>query len=48
MLNSQELSLVVKALDYKLEGRGYETWGGEILKLPNSSGRTRRWVSLNF
>jgi hypothetical protein len=27
--------LVVKALSYKLEGRGFETRWGEILNLPN-------------
>jgi hypothetical protein len=34
-------SLIVKALDRKQEGRGFETWYGEILNLPNPSGRTR-------
>jgi hypothetical protein len=36
-------SLVVKALSYKKEGRGFETWWGGILNLPNLSGRTRPW-----
>jgi hypothetical protein len=36
-------SLVVKALGYKPEGRGFETRWGEILNLHNSSGRTRPW-----
>jgi hypothetical protein len=34
-------SLVVKALRYKPEGRGFETQLNEILNLPNPSGRTR-------
>jgi hypothetical protein len=34
------LSLVVKALGYKPEGRGFEYRWGEILNLPNPSGRT--------
>jgi hypothetical protein len=34
-------SLVVKALDYKPEGRGFETRWGEILKVPNPSSPTR-------
>jgi hypothetical protein len=33
-------SLVVKALDYKPEGRGFEIRWGEILNLPNPSSRT--------
>jgi hypothetical protein len=32
---------VVKALGYKPEDRGFETRRGEILNLPNPSGRTR-------
>jgi hypothetical protein len=32
---------MVKALGYQLEGRGFETWWGEILNLPNPSGRTK-------
>jgi hypothetical protein len=40
-------SLVVKAL-YKPEGRGYETRWGEILHLPNPSGRTRSWGLLSL
>jgi hypothetical protein len=35
--------LVVKALGYKPDGRGFETRWGEILNLPNLSGRTRPW-----
>jgi hypothetical protein len=40
---SCELSLITvfKALGYKLEDRGFETRWGEILNLPNPSGRTR-------
>jgi hypothetical protein len=34
-------SLVVKALSYEPEGRGFETRWGEILNLPNPSGRIR-------
>jgi hypothetical protein len=34
-------SLVVKVLGYKTEGRGFKTLWGEILNLPNSSGRIR-------
>jgi hypothetical protein len=33
-------SVVVKALGYKPEGHGFETRRGEILNLPNPSGRT--------
>jgi hypothetical protein len=36
-------SLVVKALDSKPEDRGLENQRGEILHLPNPSGRTRPW-----
>jgi hypothetical protein len=36
------IPLVVKALGYKPEGRGFETLSGEILKnILNSSGRTK-------
>jgi hypothetical protein len=35
--------VVVKALCYKPEGRGFETRGGEFLNLPNPSGRSRPW-----
>jgi hypothetical protein len=38
-------SLVVKALDYKLEGRGCETPWGETLNLLSSSSRT---MALSF
>jgi hypothetical protein len=41
-------SIVVKALGYKLEGRGFETRWGEILNLYNPSGRTRPWGSLSL
>jgi hypothetical protein len=34
-------SLVVKALSYKPESRGFETRCGEMLNLPNPSGRNR-------
>jgi hypothetical protein len=36
-------SLVVKALDYKPESRGFETRWGECLNLHNPSGRIRPW-----
>jgi hypothetical protein len=32
---------MVKALGYKPEGRGFETRRGEILNVPNPSGRTK-------
>jgi recombinational DNA repair protein RecT len=41
-------SVVVKALGYKPEGHGFETWWGEILNLPNTSGCTRPWGSLSL
>jgi hypothetical protein len=41
-------SLVVKALGYKLEGCGFETRWGEILNLPNPSGRIRPWGLLSL
>jgi hypothetical protein len=41
-------SLVVKALGYKPEGRGFETRWSEILNLPNPSGRTRPWGLLSL
>jgi hypothetical protein len=36
-------SLVVKALCYKPEGRGFDVRCGVFLNLPNPSGRTRPW-----
>jgi hypothetical protein len=42
------ISLVAKVLGYKPEGRGFETRGGEILNLPNPSGRTRPWGLLSL
>jgi hypothetical protein len=41
-------SVVVKALGYRLEGRGLETRLGEILNLPNLSGHTRPWGLLSL
>jgi hypothetical protein len=41
-------SLVVKALDYKPEGRGLETRWGEILNVPNPSGHSRLWGLLSL
>jgi hypothetical protein len=35
-------SVVVNALCYKPEGRGFHTQSGEFLNVPNTSGRTRR------
>jgi hypothetical protein len=40
--------VVVKALCYKPEGRGFETLWGEFLNLPNPSGRTKPWGSLSL
>jgi hypothetical protein len=39
---------MVKALGYNPEGRGFENRRGEILNLPNSSGRTRPWGLLSL
>jgi hypothetical protein len=41
-------SVVVKVLGYKPEGRRFETQWGEILNLPNPSGRTTPWGSLSL
>jgi hypothetical protein len=41
-------SIVVKALGYKPEGREFETRWGEILNVPNPSGRTRPRGSLSL
>jgi hypothetical protein len=41
-------SLVVKAVGYKPERRGFETRLGEILNLPNPSGRTSPWGLLSL
>jgi hypothetical protein len=35
--------VVVKALFYKPESRGFDSRWGEFLNLPNPSGRTRPW-----
>jgi hypothetical protein len=40
--------LVVKALSYKPEGRGFESRWDEILNLPKLSGRTRLWGLLSL
>jgi hypothetical protein len=40
--------LVIKALGYKTEGRGFETRWGEILNLRNPSGLTRSWGLLSL
>jgi hypothetical protein len=42
------LELVVKALCYKLEGRGFDSRWGEFLNLPNPSGHTRLWGLLSL
>jgi hypothetical protein len=39
----RHLSLVVNALGYKPESRGFENRWGEILNLPSPSGHTRPW-----
>jgi hypothetical protein len=41
-------SVVVKALCYKPEGRGFDSRWGEFLNLPNLSGRTRPWGLLSL
>jgi hypothetical protein len=41
-------SVVVKALRYKPEGRGFDTRWGEFLNLPNPSGRTKPWGLLSL
>jgi hypothetical protein len=41
-------SVVVKALCFKLEGRGFDTRWSEFLNLLNSSGRTKPWGSLSL
>jgi hypothetical protein len=41
-------SVVVKALGYKPESRGFETRSGEILNSRNPSGRTSPWGSLSL
>jgi hypothetical protein len=41
-------SVLVKALCYKPEGRGFDTQGAEFLNLPNPSGRTRPWGLLSL
>jgi hypothetical protein len=40
--------VVVKALCYKLEGRGFETRWGEFLNLPNPSCPIRPWDLLSL
>jgi hypothetical protein len=41
-------SVVVKALCYKPEGRGFDSRLGEFLNLPFSSGRTKPWGLLSL
>jgi hypothetical protein len=41
-------SVMVKALGYKLEGRGFQTRPVEFFNSPNRSGRTRPWGLLSF
>jgi hypothetical protein len=41
-------SVVVKALCYKPEGRGFDSRLGEFLNLHNPSGRTRSWGLLSL
>jgi hypothetical protein len=40
--------VVVKALCYKPEGRGFDSRWGEFLNSPNPSGRTRPWGLLSL
>jgi hypothetical protein len=40
--------VVVKALCYKPEGRGFNIRGDLFLNLPNPSGRTKPWGLLSF
>jgi hypothetical protein len=42
------LSVVVKALRYKPQGRGFDTRWGEFLNLPNPSRSTRPWGLLSL
>jgi hypothetical protein len=41
-------SVVVKALYYKTEDRGFQTRWDEFFNLPNPSCRTRSWGLLNL
>jgi hypothetical protein len=41
-------NVVVKALYYKPEGRGFDSRLGKFLNLPNLSGRTRPWGLLSL
>jgi hypothetical protein len=41
-------SVVVKALCYNSEGRGFDTRRGDFINLPNPSGRTRHWGLLSL
>jgi hypothetical protein len=41
-------SVVVKALCYKPEGRGFDSRWGEFLNLANASGRSRPWGLLSL
>jgi hypothetical protein len=41
-------AVVVKALCYKPEGRGFDTRSDEFLNLPNPSGRPRPWGLLSL
>jgi hypothetical protein len=43
-----EASTDLLSLSYKPEGRGFETRWGEILNLPNPSGRIRPWGLLSL
>jgi hypothetical protein len=48
LLNGARGSLVVRALGYKPESRGFENRWGEILNLRNPSGSTRPWGLLSL
>jgi hypothetical protein len=47
-IKSARGSVVVKALEYKPEIRGFESRWGEILNLPNPSGHIRPWGLLSI
>jgi hypothetical protein len=41
-------SIVIKALRYKPEGRGFDTQWSDFLNLPDPSGRTNPWSLLSL
>jgi hypothetical protein len=46
--NGARGSVVVRAICYKSEGRGFDTQRGEFLNLPNPSCCTRPWGLLSL